>query len=113
MRCLVRDQLGGGPLAYGALMAGFGTGAVFAGVSNGVFRRRLSQERLMTLACIACAACSLSLALTSSIAVAAIALALGGAGWVIAWSGVGERADGGRLFGSVSYSRDGRLQSGW
>ncbi|RWK87205.1 MAG: MFS transporter [Mesorhizobium sp.] len=86
---IVRDQLGGGPLAYGALMAGFGTGAVFAGVSNGVFRRRLSQERLMTLACIACAACSLSLALTSSIAVAAIALALGGAGWVIAWSGVG------------------------
>ncbi|MFK0692111.1 MFS transporter [Mesorhizobium sp. IMUNJ 23033] len=86
---VVRDQLGGGPLAYGALTAGFGTGAVFAGVSNGVFRRRLSQERLMTLACIACAACSLSLALTSSIAVAAIALALGGAGWVTAWSGVG------------------------
>ena len=25
---VVRDQLGGGPLAYGALMAGFGTGAV-------------------------------------------------------------------------------------
>lgn len=86
---VVRDQLEGGPLAYGALMAGFGTGAVIAGISNGVFRRILSQERLMTLACIACAACSLSLALTSSIAVAAIALALGGAGWVTAWSGVG------------------------
>lgn len=43
----------------------------------------------MRLACVACAACSLSLALTSSIAVAAIALALGGAGWVTAWSGVG------------------------
>ncbi|RUV51168.1 MFS transporter, partial [Mesorhizobium sp. M5C.F.Ca.IN.020.14.1.1] len=86
---IVRDQLGGGPIAYGTLMAGFGTGAVFAGVSNGVFRRRLSQERLMTLACVACGACSLSLALTSSIAVAAIALALGGAGWVTAWSGVG------------------------
>ncbi|BCH19139.1 MFS transporter [Mesorhizobium sp. L-2-11] len=85
---VVRDQLGGGPLAYGALMAGFGTGAVIAGISNGMFRRILSQERLMTLACVACAACSLSLALTSSIAVAAIALALGGAGWVTAWSGV-------------------------
>ncbi|TGV42612.1 MFS transporter, partial [Mesorhizobium sp. M2D.F.Ca.ET.160.01.1.1] len=68
---VVRDQLGGGPLAYGTLMAGFGTGAVFAGISNSVFRRSLSQERLMTLACVACAACSLSLALTSSIAVAA------------------------------------------
>ncbi|MER9083029.1 MFS transporter [Mesorhizobium sp. M0895] len=86
---VVRDQLGGGPLAYGTLMAGFGTGAVFAGVSNSVFRRRLSQERLITLACVACAACSLSLALTSSLAVAAIALALGGAGWVTAWSGLG------------------------
>ncbi|RWQ26429.1 MFS transporter [Mesorhizobium sp.] len=86
---VVRDQLGGGPLAYGTLMAGFGTGAVFAGVSNSMFRRRLSQERLTTLACVACAACSLSLALTSSIAVAATALALGGAGWVTAWSGLG------------------------
>ncbi|MGX9576391.1 MFS transporter [Mesorhizobium sp. f-mel] len=86
---VVRDQLGGGPVAYGTLMAGFGTGAVFAGVSNSVFRRRRSQERLMTLACVACAACSLSLALTSSIPVAAIALALGGAGWVTAWSGIG------------------------
>lgn len=69
-----------------ALMAGFGTGAVIADISNGMFRRILSQERLMTLAC---AACSLALALTSSLAVAAVALALGGAGWVTAWSGVG------------------------
>ncbi|WP_352841634.1 MFS transporter [Mesorhizobium sp. M0309] len=61
---VVRDQLGGGPLAYGALMAGFGTGAFFGGVSNAMFRRSLSQERLMTLSCVACAACSLSLALT-------------------------------------------------
>ncbi|MES0003430.1 MFS transporter [Mesorhizobium sp. M0051] len=86
---VVRDQLGGGPVAYGTLMGGFGTGAVLAGVSNSMFRRSLSQERLITLACVACAACSLSLALTSSIAVAAIALALGGAGWVTAWSGLG------------------------
>ncbi len=86
---VVRDRLGGGPLAYGTLMAGFGIGAVIAGISNGLFRRSLSQERLMRLACVACAACSLTLALTSSITVAAIALALGGAGWVTAWSGVG------------------------
>ncbi|TIX06888.1 MAG: MFS transporter [Mesorhizobium sp.] len=86
---VVRDQLGGGPIAYGTLMAGFGTGAVFAGISNSLFRRSLSQERLMIFACVACAACSLSLALTSSLAVAAIALAMGGAGWVTAWSGVG------------------------
>jgi predicted MFS family arabinose efflux permease len=86
---VVRDQLGGGPLAYGTLMAGFGTGAVMAGVANSLLRRSLPEEQLMTLACVACAACSLFLALTSSITVGAIALALGGAGWVTAWSGIG------------------------
>ncbi|QRM32825.1 MFS transporter [Microvirga sp. VF16] len=86
---VVRDRLAGGPIAFGIAMAGFGTGAFLAGVANSVFRRILAQERLMTLACLACAACSLSLALTSSVAVAAVALALGGAGWVSAWSGLG------------------------
>lgn len=68
---------------------GFRWSAAARRISNGTFRRSLSQERLMKLACLACAACSLSLALTSSIPVAALALALGGAGWVTAWSGVG------------------------
>lgn len=86
---VVRDQLTRGPIAYGVLMAGFGTGAFLAGISNTLFRQLLSQERLITLACVACAACCLSLALTSALAVAATALALGGAGWVIAWSALG------------------------
>ncbi|MDK1378638.1 MULTISPECIES: MFS transporter [unclassified Sinorhizobium] len=86
---VVRDQLAGGPLAFGTLMAGFGTGAVFGGLSNNMLRRILSEEWLMKLSCVACAACSLSLALSSSLAVAAIALAVGGAGWVTAWSRLG------------------------
>ncbi|MER9560334.1 MFS transporter [Mesorhizobium sp. M0323] len=85
---VARDQLGGGPIVYGVLMAGFGTGALCVGICNNVLRRSLSQERLTTLACIACAACCLSLALTSSVAVAAVALALGGAGWVVTWTGL-------------------------
>ncbi|BCH05346.1 MFS transporter (plasmid) [Mesorhizobium sp. 131-2-5] len=85
---VARDQLGGGPIVYGALMAGFGSGALCVGICNNVLRRSLSQERLTTLACIACAACCLSLAFTSSVAVAAIALALGGAGWVVTWTGL-------------------------
>lgn len=83
---IVRDQFAGGPIAYGILMGSFGTGAVLGGVSNGVFRRKLSQERLITLACAACATCCISLALTPALALAATALTLGGAGWVIAWS---------------------------
>lgn len=85
---VARDQLSAGPIAYGILMAGFGTGAFAAGICNNVLRRTLSQERLITLACIACAACALSLALTPSLAVAAIALTLGGAGWVVTWTGL-------------------------
>lgn len=85
----VRDQLRQGPIAYGILMAGFGAGAFLAGVFNSFLRRVLSQERLIKIACAACAACSGTLALTHSLAGATFALGLGGAGWVIAWSGLG------------------------
>ncbi|CDX53853.1 putative TRANSMEMBRANE EFFLUX PROTEIN [Mesorhizobium plurifarium] len=88
MPLVARDQLGGGPIAYGILMAGFGVGALCAGIGNNALRRSLSQERLTTLASIACAACCLSLALTPSLAVASVALALGGAGWVVTWTGL-------------------------
>lgn len=86
---VVRDHLNGGPFDYGVLMAGFGIGAFFAGVTAGRLRRLMSQEWLIRLACLACAACSMSLAVAPTVAVAATALALGGAGWVIAWSGLG------------------------
>ncbi|RWD42144.1 MFS transporter [Mesorhizobium sp.] len=85
---LVRDQLRSGPIVYGILLAGFGTGAFIAGMSNGFLRRIASQNRLIAFASVACAACCLCLALTLSIAVAAIALALGGAGWLITWTGI-------------------------
>ncbi len=85
----VRDALHGGPVAYGTLMAAFGLGAFAGGMSNTLLRRVLSQERLVTLACLASAACALTLSVTGSIPLAAVALALGGAGWVTAWSGIG------------------------
>ncbi|MER8887074.1 MFS transporter [Mesorhizobium sp. M0816] len=84
---LVRDQLAGGPIVYGVLLAGFGTGAFIAGIGNSYLRRITSQNRLITLASVACATCCLLLALTSSVAVAAIALAIAGAGWVVTWTG--------------------------
>jgi hypothetical protein len=90
----VRDSLHGGPVAYGTLMAAFGVGAFAGGMSNARLRRVLSPERLVTLACLASAACALTLSLAGSIPagalpVSAIALALGGAGWVTAWSCIG------------------------
>ncbi|WP_245319953.1 MFS transporter [Bradyrhizobium sp. LMTR 3] len=44
----------------------------------------------MRFSCLACATCSIFLALT--FCGGAIALALGGVGWVIAWSGLGVSA---------------------
>jgi len=84
---VARDRLTSGPIVYGILLGGFGTGACIAGMSNRFLRKLFSQEWLMALAAIACAACCLSLALTSSATVATFALAVGGAGWVVTWTG--------------------------
>lgn len=85
---VVRDQLKQGAVAYGTLMAGFGAGALLAGLTSTALRRKLSDEQLLKLACVACATCTLSLSLTKTPAVAAVALMLGGAGWVLGWSGL-------------------------
>lgn len=85
---VVRDQLASRPIVYGILLAGFGSGAFVAGMSNGFLRRIMSQNNLVAVASVACATCCLSLALTSSVAVAAFALALGGAGWLLTWTGI-------------------------
>lgn len=84
---VARDRLAGGPILYGILFAGFGTGACIAGFSNRLLRKIVPQEWLMALASIAYALCCLSLARTSSSVVATLALAFGGAGWVITWTG--------------------------
>lgn len=84
---IVRDQLTSGPIVYGITLAGFGVGAFIAGMSIGFLRRLVPQEVLMAFASVACAICCLSLALTSSVTLATIALAIGGVGWVITWTG--------------------------
>lgn len=86
---IARDVLKAGPVGYGIMMGGFGAGALAAGLMNPRLRRTLTQEQLVVLACIACALCELALALTSSLPIATVCLAFGGAGWVTAWSGLG------------------------
>ncbi|TIQ17883.1 MAG: MFS transporter [Mesorhizobium sp.] len=83
---VVRDHLASGPIVYGVLLAGFGMGAFTAGMSNGFLRRTVSQNSLMAVASVACAACCVSLAMTSSVVVAVIFMAIGGAGWLITWT---------------------------
>lgn len=89
---LVRNQLAGGPLDFGIVMAGFGSGALIAAAFHSTLRRRLSQDHMIFVATIACTACSACLTLTSSLWIATGALALGGAGWVALWSELGVSA---------------------
>lgn len=84
---VAQNRAAGEPLVLGLLLTGFGTGACIAGLSSGYLRTSLPGERLTALAAIACAACCLALALTSSVIIGTIAIAIGGAGWLITWSG--------------------------
>lgn len=85
---IVKDHLAGAPIGYGALLAAFGMGAFSAGVASSRLRRNASQDRLIALASVACAACCFLLQLATSIPLAAPALAIGGAGWLLTWTGI-------------------------
>ncbi|MBY3122485.1 MFS transporter [Rhizobium laguerreae] len=84
---VAQDRAAGDPIVLGILWTAFGTGACMAGLSSGGLRISLPGELLTALASIACAVCCLALALTSSVIVGTIALAIGGGGWLITWSG--------------------------
>ena len=86
---IVRDHLNGGAIVYGMLMGGFGIGALLGGVAANRIRRLVSLEWLIRLSCLACAACSFTLTYSPSPLLSIAALALGGVGWVNAWSGLG------------------------
>lgn len=84
---VARHQLGGGPIVYGILFAGFGIGACIGGMNNRALKKLLPQEWLMAIASVSCALGCIFIAMTSSTIVAALSLTLGGAGWVITWTG--------------------------
>ena len=86
MPLVARDLVGGGALAYGVLLGGFGIGAVGGAILGARLRGRWSTERTVEVAAAALAAGTLAVALLPSLILAVPALALAGAGWVLALS---------------------------
>ena len=86
MPLVARDIVGGGPLTYGLLLGGFGVGAVGGALGSRWLRERLSTENLVRVATPALALGAAATAATGWLALTLVALALCGAGWVVALS---------------------------
>jgi len=83
---VARDLVAGGPLTYGLLLGGFGIGAVGGALGSRRLRRTLSTEAIVRAASIALAVGAAATALFGSLIPTMVALAVAGAGWVLALS---------------------------
>ena len=86
MPLIARDLVGGGALIYGLLLGAFGLGAVGGAFSRNRLRSRLSNEQIVRAAGIALAVGAGVAAISTHAVFALPALALAGAGWVLALS---------------------------
>jgi len=83
---VARHQMKGDALTYGLLLGAFGLGAVVGGMSIRRLRGRLTAEQLSRLFALLFAFGTLGVATSRSFPLTAAALALNGAGWVVAFS---------------------------
>jgi hypothetical protein len=86
MPLVARDLVGGGPLTFGLLLGGFGAGAISGGLLGGAVRRALGTEGLVRLASAGFAVSALATAYSANAVLTTLAMALGGACWVLALS---------------------------
>ncbi len=86
MPLVARDLVAGGPLTFGLLLGAFGVGAVTGAYFSSGLRRKLSTELFVRMALLALGAASAVTAVSGSVALTTVALAIGGAGWVLALS---------------------------
>jgi predicted MFS family arabinose efflux permease len=86
MPLVARDVIQGGPLTYGVLLGSFGLGAVGGALSSGWLRTHMSTEAITRIATLAVAIGAGATGASSLIPVTLVALALAGAGWVLALS---------------------------
>jgi MFS family permease len=86
MPLIARDLIHGGPLTFGLLLGAFGMGAVGGAFISARLRQALSAEALTRSAFIGFAACASIAGLSSLPILTVIAMAIGGASWVLALS---------------------------
>ncbi len=86
MPLIARDFLGGGPVTFGLLLGAFGIGAVGGGLFSSNVRQTLGTEGLVRWSFLGFAICAAITAVSTQTPVTMLALALGGACWVLALS---------------------------
>jgi len=86
MPLVARDLVGGGPVTFGLLLGAFGMGAIAGGLFSSRIRQARGAEGLVRLSSLGFAACALVSGFSSSLVVTMLAMALGGACWVLTLS---------------------------
>lgn len=86
MPLIARDLVQGGPFTYGLLLGAFGAGAVGGALASRRLRERWTTQRLVTIASLVMATGAAACAVSPWLPVTMAALALCGAGWVLALS---------------------------
>jgi len=83
MPIVARDLLDGGAQVYGLVLGAFGVGAITGALNINQINARLNGEQAVVACAIVMAAAIATVALSHSIVLTAVALVLGGAGWMI------------------------------
>lgn len=81
---IAANLLGGGPLTYGFMLGAFGIGAIGGALITGPIRQQLESESIVRCAFLGFAICALLAAVSPSEWITGLALAIGGASWVLA-----------------------------
>lgn len=83
---VVRDLVGGGSFAFGALLGAFGLGAIGGAFLNPIIREHFNNERIVQVAFTSFALSALALSQSRNVWLSGLAMLPAGASWVLALS---------------------------
>ena len=79
---IVKDQLGGGVLTFGFMLACFGCGALTGALASGRFRQKFQNEKIARMAFLVSALSTLGIAYSTNSLMCGIFLFIAGSSWV-------------------------------